>query len=156
MLFSPATPAADTTPLPPALAEELAARGHESKTYNTLDFLPKGAADLISRGHDFAYRYTPKLYGAGYRREEKRPSPLLYENSIRGIGPLYEALMDLGADAAICVHVFPAMMMTELRCSYGLRMPAWFVATDFTCSPGVGELQLDGICIPHPAADAGV
>lgn len=134
-----------------ALAEELAARGHESKTYNTLDFLPKVAADLISRGHDFAYRYTPKLYGAGYRREEKRPSPLLYENSIRGIGPLYEALMDLGADAAICVHVFPAMMMTELRCSYGLRMPAWFVATDFTCSPGVGELQLDGICIPHPA-----
>ena len=134
-----------------ALAEELSARGHESKTYNTLDFLPKGAADLISRGHDFAYRYAPKLYGAGYRMEEKRPSPLLYENSIRGIGPLYEALVDLGADAAICVHVFPAMMMTELRCGYGLRMPTWFVATDFTCSPGVGELQLDGICIPHPA-----
>ena len=134
-----------------ALAEELSARGHESRTYNTLDFLPKGAADLISRGHDFAYRYAPKLYGAGYRMEEKRPSPLLYENSIRGIGPLYEALVDLGADAAICVHVFPAMMMTELRCGYGLRMPTWFVATDFTCSPGVGELQLDGICIPHPA-----
>lgn len=134
-----------------ALAEELSARGHESRTYNTLDFLPKGAANLISRGHDFAYRYAPKLYGAGYRMEEKRPSPLLYENSIRGIGPLYEALVDLGADAAICVHVFPAMMMTELRCGYGLRMPTWFVATDFTCSPGVGELQLDGICIPHPA-----
>ena len=134
-----------------ALAEELSARGHESRTYNTLDFLPKGAADLISRGHDFAYRYAPKLYGAGYRMEEKRPSPLLYENSIRGIGPLYEALVDLGADAAICVHVFPAMMMTGLRCGYGLRMPTWFVATDFTCSPGVGELQLDGICIPHPA-----
>ena len=116
-----------------ALAEELSARGHESRTYNTLDFLPKGAADLISRGHDFAYRYAPKLYGAGYRMEEKRPSPLLYENSIRGIGPLYEALVDLGADAAICVHVFPAMMMTELRCGYGLRMPTWFVATDFTC-----------------------
>ena len=111
-----------------ALAEELSARGHESRTYNTLDFLPKGAADLISRGHDFAYRYAPKLYGAGYRMEEKRPSPLLYENSIRGIGPLYEALVDLGADAAICVHVFPAMMMTGLRCGYGLRMPTWFVA----------------------------
>ena len=48
------------------MAEELSARGHESRTYNTLDFLPKGAADLISRGHDFAYRYAPKLYGAGY------------------------------------------------------------------------------------------
>ena len=64
-----------------ALAEELSARGHESRTYNTLDFLPKGAADLISRGHDFAYRYAPKLYGAGYRMEEKRPSPLLYESA---------------------------------------------------------------------------
>ena len=57
-----------------ALAEELSARGHESRTYNTLDFLPKGAADLISRGHDFAYRYAPKLYGAAiaWRRSAPR------------------------------------------------------------------------------------
>ncbi len=141
-----------------ALAEELSARGHESRTYNTLDFLPKGAADLISRGHDFAYRYAPKLYGAGYRMEEKRPSPLLYENSIRGIGPLYEALVILGADAAICVHVFPAMMldMTELRCGYGLRMPTWFVATDFTCSPGAGRVAAGRHLHPPSGPDAGV
>ena len=88
-----------------ALAEELSARGHESRTYNTLDFLPKGAADLISRGHDFAYRYAPKLYGAGYRMEEKRPSPLLYENSIRGIGPLYEAPGRWGR----CRHLCPCV-----------------------------------------------
>ena len=49
----------------------------------------------------------------------------------------------------ICVHLFPAMMMTELRCSYGVRIPTYFVATDFTCSPGVGDLQVDGLCIPH-------
>ena len=134
-----------------ALAQELEARSVKNRTYDALQFLPKSTADLISHGHDFAYRYAPKIYGAGYRREEKHPSSLFYEQSIRGIGPLYEALVDLGADAAICVHVFPAMMMTGLRCGYGLRMPTWFVATDFTCSPGVGELQLDGICIPHPA-----
>lgn len=40
------------------------------------------------------------------------------------------------------------MMMTELRCSYGVRIPTYFVATDFTCSPGVGDLQVDGLCIP--------
>ena len=39
----------------------------------------------------------------------------------------------------ICVHLFPAMMMTELRCSYGVRIPTYFVATDFTCSPGGGS-----------------
>ena len=132
-----------------ALAEELSARGHESRTYNTLDFLPKGAADLISRGHDFAYRYAPKLYGAGYRMEEKRPSPLLYEKSIRGIGPLYEALVDLGADAAICVHVFPAMMMTELRRQHETGPVFCFVATDYTCSPTVGGCTPDICVIPH-------
>ena len=132
-----------------ALAQELEARSVESRTYDALQFLPKSTADLISHGHDFAYRYAPKIYGAGYRREEKHPSSLFYEQSIRGIGPLYEELIDQAPDAVICVHLFPAMMMTELRCSYGVRIPTYFVATDFTCSPGVGDLQVDGLCIPH-------
>ena len=132
-----------------ALAQELEARNVESRTYDALQFLPKSTADLISHGHDFAYRYAPKIYGAGYRREEKHPSSLFYEQSIRGIGPLYEELIDQAPDAVICVHLFPAMMMTELRCSYGVRIPTYFVATDFTCSPGVGDLQVDGLCIPH-------
>lgn len=121
-----------------ALAQELEARRVENRTYDALQFLPKSTADLISHGHDFAYRYAPKIYGAGYRREEKHPSSLFYEQSIRGIGPLYEELIDQAPDAVICVHLFPAMMMTELRCSYGVRIPTYFVATDFTCSPGVG------------------
>lgn len=132
-----------------ALAQELEARNVENRTYDALQFLPKSTADLISHGHDFAYRYAPKIYGAGYRREEKHPSSLFYEQSIRGIGPLYEELIDQAPDAVICVHLFPAMMMTELHCSYGVRIPTYFVATDFTCSPGVGDLQVDGLCIPH-------
>ena len=132
-----------------ALAQELEARSVKNRTYDALQFLPKSTADLISHGHDFAYRYAPKIYGAGYRREEKHPSSLFYEQSIRGIGPLYEELIDQAPDAVICVHLFPAMMMTELRCSYGVRIPTYFVATDFTCSPGVGDLQVDGLCIPH-------
>ena len=144
-----------------ALAEELSARGHESRTYNTLDFLPKGAADLISRGHDFAYRYAPKLYGAGYLDilaagggilSTMRATKAASEEQLEAkASAALDEMLRFGTTTAICVHVFPAMMMTELRCGYGLRMPTWFVATDFTCSPGVGELQLDGICIPHPA-----
>ena len=71
-----------------ALAQELEARNVENRTYDALQFLPKSTADLISHGHDFAYRYAPKIYGAGYRREEKNPSSLVYEQSIWGIGPL--------------------------------------------------------------------
>ena len=44
-----------------ALAQELEARSVESRTYDALQFLPKSTADLISHGHDFAYRYAPKF-----------------------------------------------------------------------------------------------
>ena len=118
---------------------------------DALAFLPKSSANFISKGHNFAYRYAPKLYGVGYRMEERNPSPLLYEQSAKGADLLREALRADGADAAICVHVFPAMMITELRRRGELSLPAWFVATDYTCSPGVGELDMDGYCIPHPA-----
>lgn len=132
-----------------AIARELTAQNHICKIYNTLDFLPAASARLISRGHDFAYRHAPKLYGAGYRYEEKHPPVLLYEQCVRGCMPLWGALCAQGAEAVICVHVFPAMMMTELR-SRGLYLPACFVATDYTCSPGVSELEVDAFCIPHP------
>lgn len=132
-----------------AIARELDAQGHTYKIYNTLDFLPPSSARLISRGHDFAYRHAPKLYGAGYRYEEKHLPVLLYEQCGKGCLPLWEALTEQGAQAVICVHVFPAMMMTELS-GRGLYLPSYFVATDYTCSPGVSELVVDGICIPHP------
>ena len=77
------------------------------------------------------------------------PPVLLYEQCGKGCLPLWEALTEQGAQAVICVHVFPAMMMTELS-GRGLYLPSYFVATDYTCSPGVSELVVDGICIPHP------
>ena len=52
-------------------------------------------------------------------------------------------------DAILCVHVFTGMMMTELRRNYGVTIPTWFVATDYTCSPGTGDMDMDGFCIPH-------
>ena len=84
-------------------------------------------------------------------KEAKRwpAAALLLMWPLLGILILILLLFGQAPDAVICVHLFPAMMMTELRCSYGVRIPTYFVATDFTCSPGVGDLQVDGLCIPH-------
>ena len=125
--------------------------GHTGIIHDALAFLPKSSAELISKGHNFAYRYAPKLYGVGYRFEEKHPPTIFYEQSAKGADELLRTLRTDGADAAICVHVFPAMMVTELRRRGQLSIPAYFVATDYTCSPGVGELDMDGFCIPHEA-----
>ena len=65
-----------------ALAQELEARRVESRTYDALQFLPKSTADLISTATTLPIAMPPKLR-CSYRREEKHPSSLFYEQSIR-------------------------------------------------------------------------
>lgn len=109
---------------------------------------------LISKGHVFIYRRLPKLFGIGYRFEENHPpkegnESLIYKLVIEGCDALYEDLSSSDYKAVICTHVFPAMMMTELRRRKNCYIPCYFIATDYTCSPGVGETMLDGYFIPH-------
>ena len=39
--------------------------------------------------------------------------------------------------------------MTEIRRRYAPRLRMYFVATDYTCSPGVCDLEMDAYFIPH-------
>lgn len=123
--------------------------GVENDIVNALDFLPKMRAELISRGHELAYKYAPKLYGVGYRKEEKRPQTRLFEQNAKGAEDLCCLLFSGSYDAVISVHIFAAMMMTELRVNREIMIPSFFVATDYTCSPGVAELDADVFFIPH-------
>lgn len=123
--------------------------GVENDIVNALDFLPKMRAELISRGHELAYKYAPKLYGVGYRKEEKRPQTRLFEQNAKGAEDLCRLLFSGSYDAVISVHIFAAMMMTELRINREIMIPSFFVATDYTCSPGVAELDADVFFIPH-------
>ena len=123
--------------------------GVENDIVNALDFLPKARAEFISRGHELAYKYAPKLYGAGYRIGEKLPQTHLYEQNAKGADELCRVLFSGNYDAVISVHIFAAMMMTELRLSREIMIPSFFVATDYTCSPGVSEIDADKYFIPH-------
>mgnify|MGYP000428864204 FL=1 len=121
----------------------------ECDIVNALDFLPKAKAEFISKGHVLAYKYAPKLYGAGYRMSEMLPQKGLYEQNAKGADELCKKLFSGGYDIVISVHIFAAMMMTELRISREIDIPSFFVATDYTCSPGVSEIDADCYFIPH-------
>lgn len=123
--------------------------GHRCDIVNALDFLPKAKAEFISKGHVLAYKYAPKLYGAGYRMSEMLPQKGLYEQNAKGADELCKKLFSGGYDIVISVHIFAAMMMTELRISREIDIPSFFVATDYTCSPGVSEIDADCYFIPH-------
>lgn len=132
-----------------AIAEQLDRRSVEYEIADTLALISEKVSSFISWGHSYVYRKLPGLFGVGYRFEEKHPPRFIYEQCARGADGLQQKLVEGGFDAVICVHVFSGMMMTEVRARFGVSIPTYFVATDYTCSPGVSELKLDGYFIPH-------
>lgn len=137
-----------------ALAESFRRLGVSSDTADGLSFISQKASRFVSKWHTRFYRRYPKLYKAGYMSAENdaesndRDNPV-YRYMARGARRLGRAIQDGGYDAVVCVHVIPAMMMTELRRQHGTGPVFCFVATDYTCSPTVGGCTPDVCVIPH-------
>ena len=137
-----------------ALAESFRRLGVSSDTADGLSFISQKASRFVSKWHTRFYRRYPKLYKAGYMSAENdaesndRDNPV-YRYMARGARRLGRAIQDGGYDAVVCVHVIPAMMMTELRRQRETGPVFCFVATDYTCSPTVGGCTPDVCVIPH-------
>ena len=132
-----------------AISECLTAQGQEVQILDCLDFLSPAKAKLISEGHVLLYRKAPKLFGIGYRFEEEHTPKFILSQCEACADEFYEAVTHAGCDAVINVHVFSALIMTAARRLYGLDLPGYFVATDYTCSPGVALADQDAFFIPH-------
>ena len=132
-----------------ALADYFSRRGAQCEMLNALRFYPRALAALISKGQVFIYRKLPLLFGAGYRMEEKHTSQLMIKGIEKAAGALTRYILEGGYDAALCVHAFPALMLTKARRSFGLEIPQYFFATDYTCSPSVNETDMDAYFIPR-------
>ena len=120
-------------------------------------------ARIICKSHVFLYRKLPLVYGMGYRLEEYQAQRQPYQKKLNAKAArmtrhslprrkrnLQTCLEEGGYDAVICVHVFAARLMSELRRSGAVHIPCFFLATDYTCSPGVNQLDMDAWLIPHP------
>lgn len=137
-----------------AIKGYLDTKGITCDIMDALSFWSPEKSKIISKGHIFIYRKLPKLFGVSYRFEENHPpkngdESLIYELVIKGCDSLEEYLAANEYDAIICTHVFSAMMVTELKKRRKCRIKAYFVATDYTCSPGVNQTAMDAYFIPH-------
>ena len=133
-----------------ALEEQFTQMGHMCIVKDCLDFLPPAKARLISEGHVLLYRKAPRLFGLGYKFEENHVPRYLRAQCSACAGEFYQAVTAMQCDAVLCVHVFPAIIMTAAAKDYGLSLPGYFVATDYTCSPGVSSADMELYFIPHP------
>lgn len=134
-----------------AIREELAQHGDTGTCMDALRLESAEFSKLVCTVHALTYRHMPKLYGKGYEKEETGAISWVGRLLTPAAHKLHAVLQAEAFDAVICVHAFAALIVTELRKLYDGRLPAFFVATDYTCSPYVAQCDMDGFFIPHPA-----
>ena len=136
-----------------AIKAAMEAAGIPCDMTDALGFCSHRFSRLISGGHVWIYRHMPWAFSASYSFMEHCPylhsarSPLWHLLS-SGTDSLYLYMIKGGYNTVICPHVFANRMVYHVRQKYGLPVRSCFVATDYTCSPGVAAGEADYCCIP--------
>lgn len=131
-----------------AIAGALEERGISCTIQNALRFVPRVMEGVIVKSHYWSTKNAPELYAAGYEYEEKHDISS-WTRSFDSYAPvLRNYIRQGGYDTVICVHVFAGFLMTAIRRKWPSSLKQYFVATDYTCSPGVDQLDVDGIFVP--------
>ena len=136
-----------------AIAEQFEENGIYCEVLDALQFISDRTARFMSWGHSFMYRHFPKLFQTGYSAAERHTSALeegsaAYNFFAKGAEDLREYCVENNFDHILCTHVFSALMLTEAIRERPIHAKTYFVATDYTCSPGTLESCLDCYFIP--------
>ena len=137
-----------------AIKQAFSEKGICCKTTDALAFISDRFSKFMSKGHTTLYRRIPGLFRFGYGFAEKHRSLLeeksaVYKLLTSGTEELYSFLQKGGYDAVICTHVFSGMLMQQMLEEYPADIKTAFVATDYTCSPGMPKKGMDYYFIPE-------
>jgi processive 1,2-diacylglycerol beta-glucosyltransferase len=137
-----------------AIAEILTSRGIEYEKKDALACFSKRISTLVCKGHVTIYKKIPKVFGAGYKIiENHAPRPgkhsAMYKLISTGGKKMRELVAAGDYTSVISVHPFASIMLTKAMENDPLDVFTYFVATDYTCSPGVAECRATRMFIPH-------
>ena len=136
-----------------AIKQHLDSQNVECTVTDTLSLV----GDTVSKKVSDLYIYSTRtnlfkfLYMAGTAVSDmldKMKSPVYLWNKSYS-ETLLKYIQDKGFDIVICVHLFPAQAMTDLKTRGKTDIPSIFVMTDYTCIPFLDETKLDSYVIPH-------
>lgn len=136
-----------------ALQEYFCRRESSCEICDSLAFMSEGVSKFVCGLHVGVYRKAPGAFAWGYGVSENHPgifgqkSPL-YLFFKKGAKRLAEYMEGRKYDIVIACHVFAAVMLTAARKMSPQAFKTAFVATDYTCSPGVDQSDLDFYFIP--------
>ena len=120
---------------------------------DTLQFVSNGAGKLMSDLHAGFYRHFPKLTDDAYQYAQEHPQMFQTSSGTsRLLGGVLRKLRayirEGGYGAVVCVHLFPAILLTLLQRERPMNIRTCFVATDYTASPSCDQVSLDRVFIP--------
>lgn len=139
-----------------ALLEQLDHTRQRCVSADCLSFTSQKLSHFVSWGHTTMYRHVPGLFRSGYDFMEKHnrimeeDSPL-HKLLTGGTQPLAELIRKEDVQCIICTHIFAAMLVSQLKKEQPMALQTLFIATDYTCSPGLTGSDLDWYCIPSQA-----
>lgn len=139
-----------------ALKEIFDKTGDFCEVKDSLSFVSNKFSFFMEKGHNAMYRYFPWFFRLGYGLCERHPEffeeqGCIYKILKIGMERLYQYIEENDYKVIIGTHVFSALMISAVQRKYRLNIRTYFVATDYTCSPGVKESLLDYYFIPHEA-----
>ena len=141
-----------------AIKEVFDEKGHTCNIMDVLAFGGQKASDLVCDAYIEMVKKAPQLFGKIYKMGNKVGQFNQEKGGIRSpvylVNKLYadaleEYIKQNNYDAVVCVHIFAAEAMTNLRKHGRVSIPFYFVATDYYCSPMLEETMPDKIFIAH-------
>lgn len=137
-----------------AIKEVYDAHGKPCEIVDALLFVSEWFSGFVHRVHTSMYQKHPKVFRVGYDFAQNYNGPITAKGSIpykilkTGVERLHEHIIKNHIKSIICVHPLLMMMVTALQEMYGDICQIAFVATDYTCSPGVKDSHPDICFIP--------
>lgn len=136
-----------------AIKEYFETRGVDCEIIDSLLFISRQASKFICNWHVRIYRHLPRLFKNGYKEVESHASPfqkdsVIYQYLTSGSERMYDYISANGFDTVICTHVFPALALTDMLEKHPMPIKTAFVGTDYTCSPGTADSDLEYYFIP--------
>ena len=136
-----------------AIRQSFEADGDTCVSADALQFTSNKLSQFMSWGHTTMYRRIPKLFRLGYGYAENHPKMMQEDATVvklltGGAEQLHSFLVAGGYDSVICTHVFSGLLLRKALELYPMPIKTAFIATDYTCSPGVASSELDVYFIP--------
>lgn len=137
-----------------AIKEVFESYGECCELCDSLKFSSGMLSSFIAFGHVYLYRHLPWLFDKGYKVTQRKGSffkkdSFLYKLLTSGYNKLHEYIVSNNFEAVVCVHPFAALLVTEMRRKFGIVVPAYLVATDYSCVPSTADSDMDVYFIPH-------